>query len=33
MAPCWRSPMSNSQTQAEGLTLVEADNKTGYFGV
>ena len=28
MAPYWRS-----QAEAEGLTLLEADNKTGYFGV
>ena len=33
VAPCWRSPMWRSQAEAEGLTLLEADNKTGYFGV
>ena len=33
VAPCWRSPMSSSQAEAEGLTLRKADNKTGYFGV
>ena len=31
--PCWRSPMWTSQARAEGLTLLEADNKTGYYGV
>ena len=25
--------MSRSQARAEGLTLLEADNKAGYFGV
>ena len=25
--------MSRSQAEAEGLTLLEADNSTGYFGV
>ena len=25
--------MWRSQAEAEGLTLLEADNKTGYFGV
>ena len=25
--------MSRSQAEAEGLTLLEADSKTGYFGV
>ena len=33
MAPCWRSPMSSSHALADGLTLLKADNKTGYFGV
>ena len=33
VAPCWRSPMWRSQAEAEGLALLEADNKTGYFGV
>ena len=33
IAPCWRSPMWRSQAEAEGLTLLKADNKTGYFGV
>ena len=33
MAPCWRSTMWRSQAEAEGLTLLVADNKTGYFGV
>ena len=28
-----RSSMSRSQAEAEGLTLLKADNKTGYFGV
>ena len=28
-----RSPMWRQQAEAEGLTLLEADNKTGYFGV
>jgi len=29
LAPCWRSPMWRSQAEAEGLTLLKADNKTG----
>ena len=33
MAPCWRSPIWMSQAEAEGLTLLEAENKAGYFGV
>jgi len=33
VTPCWRSPMWQSQAEAEGLTLRVADNKTGYFGV
>ena len=33
VAPCWRSPMWQSQAEAEGLTLLVADNKTGYYGV
>ena len=31
LAPCWRSLMWRAQ--AEGLTLLEAENSTGYFGV
>ena len=27
------TPMWRSQADAEGLTLLEADNKAGYFGV
>ena len=33
VAPCWRSAMWRSQAEAEGLTLLKADNKAGYFGV
>ena len=35
MAPCWRSPMClwREQAEAEGLALLKADNKAGYFGV
>ena len=33
VAPRWRSPMWSAQAEAEGLTLLRADNKTGYFGV
>ena len=33
LAPCWRSPMWRSQAEAEGLTLLKADNKTGYLSV
>ena len=33
VAPCWRSPMWRSQAEAEGLTLLKAENTTGYFGV
>ena len=33
VAPCWRSPMWRSQAEAEGLTLLKADNKAGYYGV
>ena len=29
VAPCWRSPMWRSQAEAEGLTLLKADNKAG----
>ena len=32
-APRWRSPMWSAQARAEGLTLLVADNKAGYFGV
>jgi len=32
VAPCWRSDVA-AAGRAEGLTLLEADNKTGYFGV
>ena len=32
-APRWRSLMWSAQARAEGLTLVVAENKTGYFGV
>eukprot|EP00964_Phaeocystis_antarctica_P108690 scaffold73239_cov63-Phaeocystis_antarctica.AAC.1 len=33
IAPRWRSLMWSAQSQAEGLTLLVAENKTGYFGV
>ena len=33
LAPRWRSLMWSAQAQAEGLTLLEAENTTGYFGV
>ena len=33
VAPRWRSPMWSAQAEAEGLTLLVADNKPGYFGV
>ena len=33
LAPCWRSPMWRAHAEAEGLTLLEAENSTGYFGV
>ena len=32
-APGWRSSMWSAQAQAEALTLLQAENKTGYFGV
>ena len=33
VAPRWRSPMWSAQAEAEGLTLLVAENKAGYFGV
>ena len=33
VAPHWRSLMWSAQAQAEGLTLLVAENKTGYLGV
>ena len=33
LAPRWRSSMWSARAQAEGLTLLVAENKTGYFGV
>ena len=33
VAPCWRSPMWRLQAEAEGLTLLVAHNKAGYYGV
>ena len=33
VAPRWRSPMWSAQAEAEGLALLVANNKTGYFGV
>ena len=33
IAPRWRSLMWSAQAQAEGLTLLVAENKAGYFGV
>ena len=33
VAPCWRSPMWRSHARAQGVTLLVADNKTGYFGM
>ena len=32
-APPLTSEEARQQAQAEGLTLLKADNKTGYFGV
>ena len=33
VAPRWRSLMWSAQAQTEGLTLLVADNKAGYYGV